>query len=162
MRSACSIACFCFFLAIHAAGAQQQSKVAPKILSAKTAYVEDHLGSMKVTEEILARLKKWGRFQVVNDPKDADVVLLFTTDPYVNLTLASGRTGTMDKNGNVQEDRIPNFFKLSPVRYAYLTVVDPVSKEKLWDAEHQWGGLLTGFNSVGARLVAKLQKDMKK
>jgi len=58
-------------------------------------------------------------------------------------------------------DPAPNFNKLAPVRYAFLTVIDPETGENLWTDSHQWGGLLTGFDSVGVRLVKKLEKAVK-
>jgi hypothetical protein len=47
----------------------------------------------------------------------------------------------------------PNYNKQSPARCAYLTVIDPKTGDNLWSDTHQWGGLLTGYNSVEARLV---------
>jgi len=48
------------------------------------------------------------------------------------------------------------------VRDAYLTVIDPTTGKSLWSDSHVWGGLLTGKNSAGARLVQKLQKQIGK
>jgi hypothetical protein len=64
--------------------------------------------------------------------------------------------------GRIHEDAIPNYNRQSPVRDAYLTVIDPKAGNKLWSDSHVWGGLLTGANSVGACLVKKLQSQMKK
>jgi hypothetical protein len=44
----------------------------------------------------------------------------------------------------------------------YLTVIDPKTGENLWSDSHQWGGLLTGFNTTGERLVKKLENQTKK
>jgi len=46
-----------------------------------------------------------------------------------------------------------------------LTVVDTADTatgEKVWSGEHVWGGLLTGFNSVGGRLIKDFEKQNKK
>jgi glucose dehydrogenase len=45
---------------------------------------------------------------------------------------------------------------------AYLTVVDAISGQKLWTSSHVWGGLLTGFNSAGRRLVNRLRKQVER
>ncbi len=76
--------------------------------------------------------------------------------------MSGGQTGTIDKNGNIDEDRVPNYNKQAPVRYAYLTVIDPKTGENLWSDSRRWGGLLTGFNSAGERLVRELEKQTKK
>lgn len=139
------------------------SKLAPKILSAKTVYFDDQTGAPHVGENALEQIKKWGRFRVVRDWKRADLILLLSADPYKggHIVTAGGQTGSVDGK-NIDVDPVPNFNKLSPVRYAYLTVIDPVTEESLWTGSHQWGGLLTGFNSVGERLVKRLEKEMRK
>ena len=43
-----------------------------------------------------------------------------------------------------------------------LTVIDPHTGENLWSDSHVWGGVLTGKNSAGERLVKELQGEMKK
>jgi hypothetical protein len=92
----------------------------------------------------------------------ADLILLLSADPYNGgyIIFASGQTGTVDADGHIQQDRIPNYGRLAPVRDAYLTVI--ATGKNLWSDSHVWGGLLTGKNSVGARLVQKLQKQIGK
>jgi hypothetical protein len=40
-------------------------------------------------------------------------------------------------------------------------VVDTKTGDLLWSDSHVWGGVLTGANSAGARMVKKLEKEMK-
>jgi hypothetical protein len=40
-------------------------------------------------------------------------------------------------------------------------VIDPKTGNNLWSDSHIWGGLLTGTNSAGERLIKELQKQMK-
>ena len=153
-----------FAICCSAVTAQQPSAKSPKILSAKSVCFKNTTGSGKVGENALAALKKWGKYQIVSDPKQADLILLLSADPYKggNLVFADGQTGSIDDQGNVTKDSKPDFNKLSPTRYAYLTVIDSKTGYTLWSDNHVWGGLLTGFNSVGARLVKKLESETKK
>lgn len=146
------------------AGNSKHAKLAPKITSAKSVYFEDRTGAAAVANKALERLKKWGRFQIVQDPKKADLVILLSADPYKGgyILTASGQTGTMGRGGNLELDRIPNYNRAAPTRYAYLTVIDPECGKSLWSASHVWGGLLTGFNSVGERLVNRLERQVGK
>ncbi len=139
------------------------SNLAPKLLTAKSVYFEDRTGAAHVGEKALAQLKKWGRFQIVTEQKQADLIILLSAQPYKGgqIAISGGQTGTIDPNGNIVMDPAPTFNKLAPVRYAFLTVIDPKTEENLWADSHQWGGLLTGFDSVGERLVKKLEKQMK-
>jgi hypothetical protein len=152
-----------YLLAPFPAYGQKQLAKSPKILSSKTVFFDDQTGADAVGAAALAQLKKWGRFQIVQDKKSADLILLLTADPYHGgyIIFASGQTGTVD-SGHVQEDRVPNYNRQSPVREAYLTVIDPRNGQNLWSDSHVWGGVLTGTNSVGERLVKKLEKQVEK
>jgi hypothetical protein len=143
---------------------QKQLAKSLKILSAKTVYFDDRTGVDAVGAAAVAQLKKWGRFQIVQDKKLADLVFLLSADPYNGgyIIFASGKTGTVDESGHVQEDRVPNYNRQAPVRDAYLTVIDPKTGQNLWSDSHVWGGLLTGANSAGERLVKKLEKQVGK
>src|ERR1700686_2031564 len=157
MRNYASLAILIFpnlFPPIPAA-AQKQLAKSPGILSAKTVYFDNRTGDDSVGTVAVAQLKKWGRFQVVHEKHKADLILLLSADRYHGgyIILASGQTGTVDADGHIQEDVIPNYNRLAPVRDAYLTVIDPTTGKSLWTDSHVWGGLLTGKNSVGARLV---------
>lgn len=144
--------------------AQKQPLLSPQILAAKTIYFENKTASDAVGGNALIQLKKWGKFQVVADPKKADLILLLSADPYRDgeLILSGGQTGHIDSQGELSEDRVPNYNRAAPTREAYLNVIDPNTNAKLWNASHVWGGVLTGVNSVGARLVKELQKQSTK
>ena len=142
--------------------AQEQPPQFPRILSARTVYFDNRTGSDRVGEKGLAQLKKYGKFHLVTNPKKADLILLLSADPYRggHILVSGGQTGTVESNGHIEEDPIPNYNKQSPARYAYLTVIDAKTAESLWSDKRLWGGLLTGFNSVGERLVGELEKQL--
>jgi hypothetical protein len=105
-----------------------QTKDAPnsraRILAAKSVYFEDQIGDASVHDEALQQLKKWGRFQIAKDPKEADLIFVLSADPRKGgyVVFSGGQTGTVGKNGQIQEDEVPTYGKAAPVRYAYLTV----------------------------------------
>jgi hypothetical protein len=150
-------------IATASIAAQKQPADSPQILTAKTIYFDNQTGSDAVGNNALAQLKKWGKFRVVQDRKQADLLLLLSADPYRggNIIFSGGQTGSVENDGQINQDKVPNYNKQSPTRYAYLTVIDPKTGVRLWSAEHLWGGLLTGFNSVGERLVKELEKQTK-
>ena len=154
---------FASLLGTNPAVAQKQLAQSPRMLSAKSVYFNNRSGSDAVGKNALEQLKKWGKFQLVADPKQADLVILLSVDSYNggSIIFASGQTGRID-DGHITEDSVPNYNKQSPTRYAYLTVIDRKTGENLWSDKHLWGGLLTGFNSVGERLIKELEKQSKK
>ena len=88
---------------------------------------------------------------------------MLSADPYKGgyIITSGGQTGTVE-NGHIDEDRVPNYTGQSPIRYVYLTVIDPITGDNLWSDSHRWGGVLTGFNTAGERLVKKLENQTKK
>ena len=144
--------------------AQKELARSPRILSAKAVYFDNQTGSDAVGNSALAQMKKWGRFQIVVDRKHADLIFLLSADPYSGGTIlmSGGQTGTIDSRGHVEEDPIPHYDPQTRTRYAYLTVIDARTGDKLWSEEHVWGGLVTGFNSVGNHMIKDLQKQTKK
>jgi hypothetical protein len=138
-------------------------KISPPIRAAKFVFFDDQTGVPKVGKEALARLKAWGRFQVVADKSQADLILVLSASPPRgdHILYSGGQTGTID-SGQIHEDPVPNYLNSGPTRAAYLTVFDAKTGRSLWTDSHQWGGLLTGHNSAGARLITKLKKEMKK
>jgi hypothetical protein len=50
------------------------------VTAAKTVFIDNQTGSSQVTDKAYAALSKWGRYKVVKDAKDADLVLRFTAD----------------------------------------------------------------------------------
>jgi hypothetical protein len=149
---------------VTSAHTQKQLPLRLRLLSAKSVYFDNRTGVAAVGDKAVVRLKKWGRFQLVQGRRKADLIFLLTADPYKGgyIITSGGQTGTMDRDGHIEEDSVPNYMPLTPVRDVYLTVIDPHTGENLWSGSHHWGGLLTGFNSAGERLITKLQKELKK
>jgi hypothetical protein len=119
----------------------------PKLLTAKSVYFDNQTGYRGVGDDTLRELDRWGRFQVVRHRDDAELILVLSSESY--LDDQSKPSGGFD----------PDLLHL-PHRPAdaYLTVVDAATGQRLWADSHAWGGLLTGFNSAGRRLVNKLRK----
>jgi TonB family protein len=157
-----ALCCACIVVAARCAQTSKEIKNPQVVASAKTVYFEDKCGVDAVGNRALAELSKWGRFQVVQDRKNADLIVLLTTDPGQggNLTVSGGQTATIDSQGHVAEDAVPNYTKLGPVREAYLIVTDGHSGAPVWNASQRWGGLLTGFDSVGEHLVKEFETEV--
>jgi hypothetical protein len=151
------------FVLVSSSPAQKQLAHSPRILNAKTVFFLNTTGSDAVGSEALAQLKKWGKYQLVSERSRADLIFLLSADPYHagDVLLANGQTGTIHDDGRITTDAVPTYSKAAPSREAYLSVIDPHTGENLWSDHHVWGGLLTGFNSVGARLIRKLASQTK-
>jgi hypothetical protein len=60
-----------------------KDKYAPlpaSVIAAKTVYIDNQTGHPEITDRAYEALSKWGRFKILTNAKDADLVLRFTAD----------------------------------------------------------------------------------
>lgn len=98
----------------------------PKVTEAKSVYIlcDACLRGMAAAEQTaFQELVDWGRFDVIGNRKNADLVFLFSANPYL------GDYGTRDGPDS------------RPVRVdiTYMNVIDPRTGESLWGGSRQWG-----------------------
>jgi len=91
----------CVLLAILAAslGApcrarKEHAPLNPKIIAAKTVYIENH-GSARLKDKAYDELKKWGRWTIVEERAKADLVIVLSSEEGQSST---GQTQTYDPN----------------------------------------------------------------
>ena len=137
-----------------AAKSPKQRALAAKLFVAKSVYFDNETGFAAVGADALRELKRWGRFRVVQNRDRADLVFVLSSEEYSEEV---GDLGPANK-----ADFEPDWFLHFHYRpaNAYLTVIDTITGETLWASTHVWGGLLTGFNSAGRRLVHRLREQV--
>ena len=50
------------------------------VIAAKTVFIDNQTGHAEITDRAFDALSKWGRFKILQNAKDADLVLRFTAD----------------------------------------------------------------------------------
>ena len=129
---------FCFF--------QAYAKTPPipeALLNAKTAFVVNRGASVKDLEKLCNLLKEWGRFELVQDQKSADIVITISTqmqDRIVQAPNVGIGGGTTTIKGLVN----------------YLSILDARDGTELWSAE------TSGDSKDPRQLVSNLKNKMKK
>ena len=120
-----------------------------KIMAAKSVYFDNETGDSAVGRDALRELAQWGRFQVVGQ-SDAQLVMVLSTEEF-----------TDDEFPLNFGDLDPNTLHLprKPLN-AFLTVIDKATGDRVWIDSRPWGGVLTGGNSAGRRLIARLRKHV--
>ena len=134
--------------------AQKRPILPPRLLTAKFVYFENQTGFPAVGDESLRELEKWGRFRVVRSPDQAELLFILSSK------IESDALVNPDDERRFGPD-LSFHFRYRPAN-AYLSVDDAITGERLWSGRHLWGGLLTGFNSAGRRLVHKLRKQLER
>ena len=152
------------FLAVCPLASQTKEKdrlpLPALVLAAKTVYIDNQTGMAKLGDRAYEGLKKWGRFQIVMDRKQADLVFLLTAQEHNGgyITTGGGQTGTVDSSGNINTSGNPTYTTPVTVGYTYLTVFDAKTGDNLWSESKRWGNLYTGFHSATKGLIDELRK----
>jgi hypothetical protein len=128
--------------------------VAPQLLEAKSVYFDNQTGFAAVGDDAVRELEKWGRFQVVHSRDQAELLFVLSSED------DSRDFANPEENRRFGPD-LSFHFRYRPAN-AYLSVIDAITGERLWTGRHVWGGLLTGFNSAGRRLINKLRKQVER
>ena len=148
---------FVLFLAAVALQAQNPRKfpapkrvsrrtiISPRILAAKSVYLDNETGYATVGREALQELANWGRFRVVGRDQ-AQLLMILSTQEF-------NGNDFPDAGGFNDTVKLPR----KPLN-AFLTVIEKSTGDRLWIDSRPWGGLLTGKNSAGWRLVASFRK----
>ena len=136
------------------AKAQKRRSLPPRLLTAKLVYFENQTGFAAVGGDALRELERWGRFQLVGSRDQAELLFVLSSK------VESEALANPSEAGRFGPD-LSFHFRYRPAN-AYLTVDDAVTGERLWSGSHAWGGLLTGFNSAGRRLVHRLRKQVER
>jgi hypothetical protein len=112
----------------HPLFAQKQKRnppISPKIFQAKSVYLDCDCRKEMATSvpSALPEMLDWGRYEVIRDRNHADLILLFSMNPYL------GDYFTRDG-----PDKRPAL-----VDYTILSVIDGHTGELLWNAYKRWG-----------------------
>jgi hypothetical protein len=153
-----------FVLALSASAVAKERKYPPlpsKVITAKTVYLDNRTGYAKFSDRAYGELEKWGRFRVVDSPKDADLVFLLSASVYDGGYVTRGTSqqhGTISEYGSVDISGTTESTS-SPVRLGvtHLYVIDPKTGESLWSDTKRWGNLFTGFRSATRSLIKELR-----
>jgi hypothetical protein len=131
------------------------------VLAARKIYVDNRTGDAAMLNHAYLELTKWGRFQIVDSPQKADVVLrLFGRDAAF---VAAGEKTYVYKPG-ASVARLQGADESVPEGCTRLTLVDPKSGVALWTEQRKTRGpearqrLIDGLREA-IELTEKSRKD---
>jgi hypothetical protein len=78
-------------------------------------------------------MKSWGRFQIVSDKTQADLIFLLTThaETYGYVTTGGNQVGSVDDSGNMATTASP-YTTANPSFYSGLAILDAKTGKGLW------------------------------
>lgn len=120
-------------LFLSTAPAQADDKhptLAMSVSSAKTIYVDNRTTSAELQDTAYTELIKWGRFQLVDTPQKADIVLRLSNGNYVKFVPASSSVPANDPKTDKQNGMGAD--EAVPPGSTRISLVDPKSGNSLW------------------------------
>ena len=111
-----------------------KASVPEKVLAARRIYVENRTNDVLLQNDAYLELAKWGRFQIVDSAKKADVVLRLNGGNTVTLVETGDKTYLYNSSvgGRWQEstEHVPGGF-------TRLTLIDPKTGSTLWSDQRK-------------------------
>ncbi|HEY4741132.1 MAG TPA: hypothetical protein VIH76_11105 [Candidatus Acidoferrales bacterium] len=81
MKTTAAVAALAIALVVYPIHAKDKHVPLPaSVIAAKTVYIDNQTGHSEITDRAVDALTKWGRFKILTEAKDADLVLRFTAD----------------------------------------------------------------------------------
>ena len=144
-------------LLLSTASAQADDKrphLPMSVSNARTIYVDNQTTSAELQNTAYTELTKWGRFQIVDTPQKADIILRLSNGNYVKFVPGDSTAPTSDPNATKQNWTGAD--EAVPPGSTRISLVDPKSGNSLWSdvrktdnpkaATHMLDGLRDAFD----------------
>lgn len=120
--------------------AKEANKTTPlpaKVLSARKIYVDNRTNDAEIQNNTYLELAKWGRFQIVDSPKKAEIVLRLSGSNNVTLVPTGEKTYVYNSSagGKWQDTQ-----EQVPGGLTRLTLIDPKTDSPLWSDDRKTSG----------------------
>jgi len=144
-----------FLLSSAVAHANEKRPSLPtSVLSSRTLYVDNQTTSAELQNTVYTELAKWGRFQLVDAPQKADIVLRLSNGNYVRFV--PGESNCPANNAMAGKQNWTGADEAVPPGSTRISVIDPKSGNSLWSdirktdspkaATHMLDGLRNAFD----------------
>lgn len=141
-RSGLFIVLAIVFYSISLSAKTPHAPLPKDVMNAKTVYIDNKSGFANIGDRAYDELRKWGRFKIVDNPKDADIVLLLSSSAYEGGYTTTGTiNATTTDYGSTSQTTGTVSTQSHPVthRYTHITLVNPKTGDNLWSDSRPWG-----------------------
>jgi hypothetical protein len=131
---------------------EKRGAVPLKVLSAKTIYVDNQTNDAERQHDAYMALSKWGRYEIVDSPQKADVVLRLSGSSVVKFVPGGNSSATY--NPKPVSEKSPEIEQLAPPGCTRLALIEPKSGTTLWSEvrktsnAHEKSKLLEGLHDA--------------
>jgi hypothetical protein len=109
---------------------EKRGAVPLKVLSAKTIYVDNQTNDAEQQHDAYMALSKWGRYEIVDSPQKADVVLRLYGSSVVKFVPGGSPSATY--NPKPVSERSAEIEQLAPPGCTRLSLIESKSGTILW------------------------------
>ena len=137
-----------------ATGNEKRPSLPTSVLSARTIYVDNQTTSAELQNTAYTELAKWGRFQVVDAPQKADIVLRLSHGNFVKFVPGGENVPAHDPK--VEKQNWIGADEAVPPGSTRISLIDAKSGNSLWSdirktdspkaATHMLDGLRNAFD----------------
>jgi hypothetical protein len=123
--------CAVVLLSFRVAQANEKHGALPaKVLAAKTIYVDNQTNDAELQNDALMGLSKWGRFDIVDTPQKADIVLRLSGSSVVKFVPGGEPSATYNPKPVSASSAAAE--ELAPPGCTRITLIEPKSGNTLW------------------------------
>jgi hypothetical protein len=118
---------------------ERRAGVPSKILSARTIFIDNQTPDAELQLIAVMGLSKWGRYDIVDSPQKADIVLRLIGSSFVKYVPAEQVPAKYDPKpvtNNTADGE-----ELAPAGYTRIQVVEPKSGVLLWEEIRKTGNI---------------------
>src|SRR5580658_3809940 len=116
---------------------EKPAAVPAKVLSAKTIYVDNQTNDAELQHDAYMGLSKWGRYDIVDSPQKADLVLRLSGSGVVKFVPGGEATATY--NPKPVSESSADREELAPPGCTRLALIEPKSGTLLWSDVRKTG-----------------------
>lgn len=152
MRRATILLLLCFGYTLLAFATPKHMPLPPALMQAKSIYIDNQTPDCpECSDQAYNELKKWGRFQVVSDPKDADLIFVLKSTSSERPVSVVSNTNPSGSNSSQTNSSV-----ISVEDYTvFLTVVNAHINQQLYSNGAYWR---FKWSKPTATLIKELRK----
>jgi hypothetical protein len=125
----------CFGFTLSTSAAPKHMPLSPVLMQAKLIYIDNQTPDCpQCSDQAYEELKKWGRFQVVSDPKDADLLFVLkstSSERPVSVVSNTNSSGSNSAQTNSSVISVEDYT-------VFLTVVNAHTNQQLYSNGAYW------------------------
>jgi hypothetical protein len=109
---------------------EKRGAVPSRVLSAKTIFVDNQSNDAEIQHDAYLGMSKWGRYEIVDSPQKADLVLRLFGSSVVKFVPGGDRAATYNPRPASESPAAGE--ELAPPGCTRLTLIEPKSGAALW------------------------------